>query len=149
MQKDNEQKTIGKRIEIAREYRNMSRTELGRALGFTPKSAYRRVLSYEKGERIPKERILQRIAKTLKIDTDWFSLPDEVQIDNIFCFEHGANAERKERIKTRITVEKKIYHNLYRLTDDELHKVIDMIQAKGKEESYARRSRTENNSFIS
>jgi len=134
MQEDNENNTIGHRIEIAREYRKMSKTELGIALGFTPKSAYRRVLSYEKGERVPKEFTLQRIAKTLMIDAYWFGLPDEVQIDNVFCFEDGADSERKKSIKERLIVEKEIYSNLYKLTDDELQKVIDMIHANGKEE---------------
>ena len=122
-------KNIGKRIEVAREYREMSRTELGKAVGFPEDSAYRRVLSYEKGERIPKEDTLKEFAKALKIDFDWFNLDDNLQIGNISYFEQGADSTRKKYIKLRLRAEKAIYDNLQVLSDDELQEIIDKINS--------------------
>ena len=125
------EKKIGKRIEIAREYRKLSRTNLGKAVGFPEASAYRRVLSYEKGERIPKEDMLKEFAEALKIDIAWFNLDEDIYMDHPSLFEYGADTTK---IKARLKAEKGIYDNLYRLTDDELQVVIDMIHANGKEE---------------
>ena len=125
------EKKISKRIEIAREYRKISRTNLGKAVGFPEASAYRRVLSYEKGERIPKEDMLKEFAEALKIDIAWFNLDEDIYMDHPSLFEYGADTTK---IKARLKAEKGIYDNLYRLTDDELQVVIDMIHANGKEE---------------
>ena len=125
------EKKIGKRIEIAREYRKISRTNLGKAVGFPEASAYGRVLSYEKGERIPKEDMLKEFAEALKIDIAWFNLDEDIYMDHPSLFEYGADTTK---IKARLKAEKGIYDNLYRLTDDELQVVIDMIHANGKEE---------------
>lgn len=122
------EKKIGKRIEIAREYRKISRTNLGKAVGFPEASAYRRVLSYEKEERIPKEDMLKEFAKALKIDIAWFYLDEDFYMDHPSLFVHGANTRR---IKARLKIEKEIYNNLYLLTDDELQEIINMIQKKG------------------
>ena len=122
------EKKIGKRIEIAREYRKISRTNLGKAVGFPEASAYRRVLSYEKGERIPKEDMLKEFAEALKIDIAWFNLDEDLYMDHPSLFVHGANTRR---IKARLKIEKGIYNNLYLLTDDELQEIINMIQKKG------------------
>ena len=118
-------------MEIAREYRKISRTNLGKAVGFPEASAYRRVLSYEKGERIPKEDMLKEFAEALKIDIAWFNLDEDIYMDHPSLFEYGADTTK---IKARLKAEKGIYDNLYRLTDDELQVVIDMIHANGKEE---------------
>ena len=125
------EKKISKRIEIAREYRKISRTNLGKAVGFPEASAYRRVLSYEKGERIPKEDMLKEFAEALKIDIAWFNLDEDIYMDHPSLFEYGADTTK---IKARLKAEKGIYDNIYRLTDDELQVVIDMIHANGKEE---------------
>ena len=122
-------KNIGKRIEKAREYRDMSRTELGKAVGFPADSAYRRVLGYEKGDRVPKEEMLKEFAKVLNIDYDWFMFDDDLQLGNISYFENNADAQRKKYIKLRLKIEKDIYNGLQRLTDDEIQKVIDMINS--------------------
>lgn len=133
-------KNIGKRIEKAREYREMSRTDLGKAVGFPSDSAYRRVLSYEKGERVPKEEMLKDFAKTLKIDYDWFMFDEDLQIGNISYFETGADPTRKKYIKFRLRAERSIYDNLQVLTDDELQEIIDMINAHGGELGMSRRN---------
>lgn len=126
-------KNIGKRIEKAREYRDMSRTELGKAVGFPEDSAYRRVLSYEKGERVPKKEMLEEFAKALKIDFIWFNFDDDLQIGNIAYFEKGADPERKEYIRRRLLIEKDIYYNLQKLLPEELDIIIDMIKAHDKD----------------
>lgn len=123
-------KTIGKRIEKAREYRDMSRTELGKAVGFPEDSAYRRVLSYEKGERVPKEDMLKEFAKALKIDFDWFYFDDNLQMGNISYFEYGADADKKKYIKLRVKIEKEIYDNLQRLDMDDINTIIAMIEKR-------------------
>ena len=122
-------KTIGKRIEKAREYRDISRTELGKAVGFPEDSAYRRVLSYEKGDRVPKEDTLKLFAKALKIDYDWFLFDDDLQMGNVSYFEHGADATRKKYIKLRLKAEKAIYDNLQVLTMDEINEIVSMIES--------------------
>jgi transcriptional regulator with XRE-family HTH domain len=121
-------KAIGKRIEKAREYRDMSRTELGKAVGFPEDSAYRRVLSYEKGDRVPKEDTLKLFAKALKIDYDWFMFDDDIQMGNIRNFEKGTDATKKEYIKLRMKAEKAIYDNLQVLTINEINEIIAMIK---------------------
>ena len=88
-------------------------------------------MSYEKGERIPKEDMLKEFAEALKIDIAWFNLDEDIYMDHPSLFEYGADTTK---IKARLKAEKGIYDNLYRLTDDELQVVIDMIHANGKEE---------------
>ncbi len=121
-------KNIGKRIEKAREYRDMSRTELGKAVGFPEDSAYRRVLSYERGERVPKEDMLKEFSKALKIDLDWFKFDDNIQMGNIKYFEKNADVTLKKYIKLRVKIEKDIYDNLQRLSMDEIDVIIEMIE---------------------
>lgn len=124
-------KNIGYRIEKARKYRVISRTDLGKAVGFPVDSAYRRVLGYEKGERVPKEEILKDFAKALKIDYDWFMFDEDFQIGNISYFENSADPTRKKHIKQRLKTERTIYDNLHVLSDDELQIIINMINSHG------------------
>jgi transcriptional regulator with XRE-family HTH domain len=67
---------IGKRIKFAREYRDMSKSELAKNIGVL----YQDVVRYEKTSREPHPTTLKKIADALDININYFL--DEYESDN-------------------------------------------------------------------
>ena len=59
----------GLKIEYAREYRHITRTDLAEQIG----STYRNILRWESGERTPKFDTLYEISKALRIPLEYFA----------------------------------------------------------------------------
>ena len=66
---------IGKKIKFAREYRNLTRTELANGID----STYRNILRWENGERVPRYETLYNISNVLNIPIDYFSMDKSVE----------------------------------------------------------------------
>ena len=65
---------VGDRIKRVRNFRKMTRKELGTKVGFDENSADVRIAQYENNSRKPKEELLRKIAEAL--DVNWRSLYD-------------------------------------------------------------------------
>ncbi|MDR0357048.1 MAG: helix-turn-helix domain-containing protein [Clostridiales Family XIII bacterium] len=59
--------TIGEKIKKIREFRGMTQQELGEAVGFAVKNAAIRIAQYEMNYRVPKDDLIQQIAKALDV----------------------------------------------------------------------------------
>lgn len=67
--------TIGNKIKRARKYMNMTQQELGLAIGFPPESAHVRITQYETGKRIPRDDVLENLARALQVPLQYFYRP--------------------------------------------------------------------------
>lgn len=66
---------IGKRIKFLRTEQELTMHELGRRLGFNGSTADVRICQYESGDRVPKKKILNQLAKALDVSPDTFTPP--------------------------------------------------------------------------
>ncbi|MFI3254474.1 MAG: helix-turn-helix transcriptional regulator [Eubacteriales bacterium] len=64
--------TIGDKIKIIRNFRNMKQKELGLALGFSESTADNRIAQYETNYRVPKKDALLKIAEILNVNSENF-----------------------------------------------------------------------------
>lgn len=64
--------TIGEKIKIIRNFRNMKQRELGLALGFSESTADNRIAQYETNYRVPKKEALLKIADFFQVSPDNF-----------------------------------------------------------------------------
>lgn len=58
----------GKNIKKIREFRGITQKELGMAIGFDEASACPRIAQYEGEYRVPREKVLNRMAEVLQVD---------------------------------------------------------------------------------
>ncbi|MEA4846639.1 MAG: helix-turn-helix transcriptional regulator [Clostridiaceae bacterium] len=73
--------TTGERIKQARILRGMSLKELGLSIGLKESSADVRIAQYESGTRIPKEKLLRSIAKTLNVSFAALNTSREINLE--------------------------------------------------------------------
>jgi transcriptional regulator with XRE-family HTH domain len=66
--------------------RNMTQKELGIAVGFSAKSADVRIAQYEIGARVPKEKLVQKIADVLKVSAGYLSAPSSAGKEDVMRF---------------------------------------------------------------
>lgn len=67
---------IGKHIQKFRIMRGMTQRELGKAVGFSSRTASIRIAQYEGGARTPKPELLKKIADVLRVSVDALTTPD-------------------------------------------------------------------------
>ena len=67
---------IGKRIRFFRNLRWMTQKELGKAVGFSSRTASIRIAQYESGARTPKPELLKQIANALNVSENALLTPD-------------------------------------------------------------------------
>lgn len=60
--------TVGDKIKKIRTFRGMTQKELGLAIGLEEKGADNRIAQYETNYRVPKQELLDKIAKALQVD---------------------------------------------------------------------------------
>lgn len=65
----------GRNIKKIREFRGITQKELGMAIGFDEASASPRIAQYEGEHRVPREKILNRMAEVLQVDPRSISTP--------------------------------------------------------------------------
>ena len=66
---------VGKRIRFFRWLRGMTQKELGKAVGFSSRTASVRIAQYEIGARTPKPELLRHIANALNVSEDALTTP--------------------------------------------------------------------------
>ena len=76
---------VGKRIRFFRRLRSMTQKELGKAVGFSSRTASVRIAQYEIGARTPKLELLKQISDALNISADALTTPD---LENVTCLMH-------------------------------------------------------------
>ena len=98
---------VGKHIRKFRMMRGMTQKALGKAVGFSSRSASVRIAQYECGARTPKLELLKQIADVLHVSVDALTTPDfENAADLMHCqrrcdfviFRRTRNV-RKRRVK--------------------------------------------------
>lgn len=67
---------VGRRIRGFRMKRGMTQKELGKAVGFSSRTASVRMAQYECGARTPKPELLKQIADVLHVSVDALTTPD-------------------------------------------------------------------------
>ena len=67
---------VSKRIRFFRRLRGMTQKELGKAVGFSSRTASIRIAQYESGARTPKPELLKQISDTLNVSEDALTTPD-------------------------------------------------------------------------
>jgi len=77
---------IGDKIKTVRMRRDMTQKELGLALGFPQKSADIRIAQYEAGTRVPKEKLISKIAETLEVNPSYLTAPASINKKDIMNF---------------------------------------------------------------
>jgi len=77
---------IGDKIKTVRMRRGMTQKELGLALGFPQKSADIRIAQYEAGTRVPKEKLILKIAETLEVNPSYLTAPASIIKKDIMNF---------------------------------------------------------------
>lgn len=76
---------VSKRIRFFRKLRGMTQKELGKAVGFSSRTASVRIAQYEIGARSPKPELLKQISDALDISEDALTTPD---LENVTCLMH-------------------------------------------------------------
>ena len=59
--------TLGEKLKRIRTFRGMTQKDLGVAVGFDEKGADNRIAQYETNYRVPKEDLLKKMAKVLRV----------------------------------------------------------------------------------
>jgi len=67
---------FGKRLKYFRIRKNLTQYELGVLVGFNESNASIRIVQYEAGKRIPRERITLQLARVLGVCTHALTVPD-------------------------------------------------------------------------
>ena len=67
---------IGRRIRFLRTHRGMTQKELGKAIGYSDKTADVRVAQYETNTYGPKDKVIESLAKALNVDEADLKVPD-------------------------------------------------------------------------
>ena len=67
---------IGDKISAARKLRRMTQKELGLALGFDEPNAGVRIVQYEKGKRVPKKELIQKMSEILDVSPLFLDVPE-------------------------------------------------------------------------
>ena len=68
--------TLGEKLKRIRTFRGMTQKDLGVAVGFDDKGADNRIAQYETNYRVPKEDLLKKMAKVLRVSPYNFYDPD-------------------------------------------------------------------------
>ena len=76
---------VGKRIRFFRKLRGMTQKELGKAVGFSSRTASIRIAQYECGARTPKPELLKQISDALSVSEDALATPD---FESTTCLMH-------------------------------------------------------------
>lgn len=76
---------VSKRIRFFRRLRGMTQKELGKAIGFSSRTASVRIAQYECGARTPKPELLKQISDVLNVSVDALTTPD---LENVTCLMH-------------------------------------------------------------
>lgn len=76
---------VGKRIRYFRKLRGMTQKELGKAVGFSSRTASIRIAQYECGARTPKPELLKQISGALSVSEDALTTPD---FESTTCLMH-------------------------------------------------------------
>lgn len=79
MDKDELDRLIGRRIRIARQFRKLSQTDLGEAVGVT----FQQVQKYESGANRVSASRLFRVAKALEVDIKYFFNEDANELGDL------------------------------------------------------------------
>ena len=67
---------IGQRIKFIRNLRGLTQKELGLAIGFTERTSDVRIAQYEAEKRVPKERMIEDIARVLDVEPFSLDVPN-------------------------------------------------------------------------
>ena len=67
---------IGQRIKFIRNLRGLTQKELGLAIGFTDRTSDVRIAQYEAEKRVPKERMIEDIARVLDVEPFSLDVPN-------------------------------------------------------------------------
>lgn len=76
---------VGKRIRFFRKLRGMTQKELGKAVGFSSRTASIRITQYECGARTPKPELMKQISDALGVSEDALTTPD---FESTTCLMH-------------------------------------------------------------
>ncbi|MDE7220739.1 MAG: helix-turn-helix domain-containing protein [Oscillospiraceae bacterium] len=76
---------VGKRIRFFRRLRGMTQKELGKAVGFSSRTASVRIAQYEIGARTPRPELMKQISEVLNVSEDALTTPD---LENVTCLMH-------------------------------------------------------------
>ena len=103
--------TIGDKIKIIREFRGMTKKDLGLAINFPENQAVKRIMEYERNEKIPKDDIVNKLIKAFQISPyALLKTSDNKSIDiieEIFWFEETMNQKIvfNDLFKTYVDIE--------------------------------------------
>lgn len=76
---------VSKRIRFFRNLRGMTQEELGKAVGFSSRTAAIRIAQYEGGARTPRPELLKQISDALSVSEDALTTPD---LESTACLMH-------------------------------------------------------------
>lgn len=76
---------VNKRIRFFRRQRGMTQKELGKAVGFSSRTASIRIAQYESGARTPKPELLKQISEVLNVSEAALTTPD---LEDVTCLMH-------------------------------------------------------------
>lgn len=75
--------TVGNRIKMLRQFRGMTQTDLGIAIGFPEKGANSRIGQYEINYRTPKKELLDEIAHVLRVNPNNFRVKNTGSLQDL------------------------------------------------------------------
>ena len=75
--------TVGNRIKMLRQFRGMTQTDLGIAIGFPEKGANKRIVQYEINYRTPKKELLDEIAHVLRVNPNNFRVKNTGSLQDL------------------------------------------------------------------
>ena len=79
---------IGRRIRFLRMHRGMTQKELGKAIGYSDKTADVRVAQYETNTYGPKDKVVTLLSLALNVDESDLKVPDILHYDIFFLLHH-------------------------------------------------------------
>lgn len=98
---------IGEKIRRVRTLRGLTQGQLGKLIGFNENTAYKRIMQYEVGYRVPKEDTIKKIASVLKINPLIISDPNHDTLEGMMYHLF----EIEEDFKFKISIVKDINEN--------------------------------------
>ena len=75
--------TVGDRMRMLRNFRGMTQTDLGIAIGFPEKGANKRIVQYEINYRTPKKELLDEIAHVLRVNPNNFRVKNTGSLQDL------------------------------------------------------------------
>ena len=126
---------IGERIRRIRNLRGLTQNQLGQLIGFDESNAYKRIMQYETGYRVPRIDIINKLASALDVNPLAISSTNNDSLKNDFLDDVSSKNNFEDTNSLEINSLEAMMYNLFKIEEEFKFKIsiIKSVNESGEE----------------